>query len=205
MATSPPSYLQRRSARLAYEDLKKHVIFGLVISTIALGIGAWNYYFALGGKDLFFRGLMIAGVAGWAVALILPSLWASVEKATGFFMRKVGAGLFAVLLTLFYGVMIVPVGVVLRRLRGSVPIAMWNGPPPNDGLEGWRSKDVVVEAQIGQIGKASLPRRFIGVLQFFLQRKLYVFLPALVALLALGMALFFVKTSALAPFIYTLF
>ena len=50
MATSPPSYLQRRSARLAYEDLKKHVIFGLVISTIALIIGGWNYYFALGSK-----------------------------------------------------------------------------------------------------------------------------------------------------------
>jgi hypothetical protein len=53
--------------------------------------------------------------------------------------------------------------------------------------------------------KRSLLRAVVGVLQHFHRRKLYWVLPFLAIVLALGMALFFVKGSALAPFIYTLF
>jgi hypothetical protein len=45
----------------------------------------------------------------------------------------------------------------------------------------------------------------VNVLQFFARRGHYVFLPTLLILLALSVVLFFVKSSALAPFIYTLF
>ena len=59
--------------------------------------------------------------------------------------------------------------------------------------------------QVGRRGKPSLTRRFLTVLQFFARRGHYIFLPTLVVLLALGLVLFFVKSSVLAPFIYTLF
>ena len=52
---------------------------------------------------------------------------------------------------------------------------------------------------------AALARRFLGVLQFFAARGHYVYLPTLVILMSLGLVLFFVKSSALAPFLYTLF
>jgi hypothetical protein len=41
-------------------------------------------------------------------------------------------------------------------------------------------------------------------LSFFAQRGHYLLLPVLLFLLLLGLILFFVQTSALAPFIYTI-
>jgi hypothetical protein len=61
------------------------------------------------------------------------------------------------------------------------------------------------EVNVGRAGKLSAPKRFLDILTFFARQGHYLFLPTLVVLIALGMVLFFVKTSALAPFIYTLF
>lgn len=199
------SYLARRSERLAFEDLKKMTIFGIAISTMFAVIGGWNYFFVIKANDLLFGTMAVAGVLGWIVTLVLPSLWTMPERALGFLMRKVGGAVFAVLLTIVYGVLFVPVGMALRKFSGSGPIATWDAAPPAAGLEGWQPKEVVFEAQIGRVGKANLLRQFVGVVQFFVRRGLYIFLPTLIALLAAGLALFFVKSSALAPFIYTLF
>ena len=81
----------------------------------------------------------------------------------------------------------------------------WDKAQPAGGLEGWHPKEVAFEVQVGRRGKPSLARRFLTVLQFFARRGHYIFLPTLIVLLALGVVLFFVKSSALAPFIYTLF
>jgi hypothetical protein len=45
----------------------------------------------------------------------------------------------------------------------------------------------------------------IGVLAFFIRRGKILLLPAVIILIAFGLALYFVKTSVLAPFLYTLF
>ena len=45
------SYLERRAARLAFESLKKEIIFGMVISSLLLGIGTWRYFVVVGAND----------------------------------------------------------------------------------------------------------------------------------------------------------
>jgi hypothetical protein len=198
-------YLVRRTSRLAFEVLKKEIIFGLLVSTLLLGIGCWRYFIVIGANDDVARALAIAGAVGWLLTLLIPSLWKGPEQALGFVMRKAGSILFAILLSVIYAVLIVPVGILLRRFSGSGPIVAWDGPQPGGAIEGWRAKEVAVEARLGGRGKASLVRRFVNVLQFFARRGHYVFLPTLLILLALSVVLFFVKSSALAPFIYTLF
>ena len=199
------SYLGRRAARLAFEALKKEIIFGMVISSLLLGIGTWRYFVVIGASDRLSAAVAILGAIGWVVTLVVPSLWRLPEKALGFLAHRIGGGLFAALLTLIYGALIVPVGVLLRRISGPGPIVTWDKAQPVGGLEGWRPKEVAFDVQVGRRGKPSLARRFLIVLQFFARRGHYIFLPTLVLLLALGLVLFFVKSSALAPFIYTLF
>ena len=53
--------------------------------------------------------------------------------------------------------------------------------------------------------RARLPWLLIGSLRFFADRGHYLLLPVLMALLTLGLLLFFVQGSVLAPFIYTIF
>lgn len=199
------SYMERRAARLAFHRLKKEVGFGMVISSLLLGVGAWRYFVVIGANDRLAAAAAVLGAIGWVLTLVVPSVWSLPEKALGLLVRQVGGALFAALLTLVYGVLMVPVGVLLRAISGPGPIATWDGGAPAGGLEGWRPKEVTCEVQVSRRGKPSLAMRFVAVLQFFVRRGHYVFLPTLVIVLALGLVLFFVKSSALAPFIYTLF
>jgi len=198
-------YLARRSARLALEALKKEIVFGMVISSMLLAVGTWHRYLVVGANDPLWATVAVVGVLGWCVTLVLPSLWKGPEYALGLAMRKLGAWLFAVVLTALYVAFVVPVGWLLRRTSGTGPIVAWDNPEAIPRGEGWRAKEVTFEARIGGRGKPNLARRFLAVLQFFARRGHWLFLPLLVVLLALGIVLFFVKSSALAPFIYTLF
>jgi len=199
------SYMDRRAARLAFHALKTEVAFGMVISSLLLGVGAWRYFVVIGANDRLAAAAAVLGAIGWLLTLLIPSVWRFPEKALGFLVRQVGGALFAVLLTLVYGALMVPVGFLLRAFGGSGPIATWDRAQPAGGLEGWRAKEVACEVRASRRGKPSLAMRFLAVLRFFVRRGHYVFLPTLVIVLALGLVLFFVKSSALAPFIYTLF
>lgn len=198
------SYLERRAARVALERLKREIIFGMVVSLLLLGIGTWRYFVVVGASEAFWSAIAALGAAGLIIALVLPWLWQAPETVLTGIIRRVGGALFAVLLALVYALLVVPVGFALRRMKGTDPIYVWDGDVPAR-MEGWRVKDVLFEVNVEVQSKPSLFRRFLGVLQFFARRGHVLFLPMLVILIALGMVLFFVKSSALAPLIYTLF
>lgn len=198
------TYLARRAVRLAYEDLKREIIFGMVISTLLLATGLWRYYIVVGANDRLWQAVAGVGAIGWLAAIVLPVLWKAPEKALAGVMRKLGGFLLGALLALVYGVLITPVGWLIRRMKGADPIYAWDGPAPV-GMEGWQRKEILYETNAGPAGKPNLLRRLLNVLRFFAERGHYVFLPVLLILIALGMVLFFVQSSALAPFIYTLF
>jgi hypothetical protein len=197
-------YLRRRKARVAFAVLKREIVFGMAISTLLLAIGAWRHFAVIGASDPLWAAVAALGGLGLLVAVVFPAAWSGPEWAVSYLVGKLGGWLFAALLTLVYGLLISPIGWALRTLRGSHPIYAWKGAAP-EVMEGWRPKDVLAEANTGIRPRANLARRFFGVLRFFALRGHYLILPVLVMLMGLGMALFFVKSSALAPFIYTLF
>lgn len=198
------SYLVRRQARLALQELKLRIVFGLVISTLLLTIGVWRHWFVVGAGAEVALVLIMAGALGLALTLIFPTAWGLPESLLGRALRVVGGGLFAILLSLVYVLFITPVGWLVGKLKGRDPIYSWTLAPP-DGMEGWHPKQVLCEAHLGSAGRSSSARRFVKIVRFFIERGHYLFLPTLVVLMALGLVLFFVKSSALAPFIYALF
>lgn len=204
MAGAEFPYLRQRAARLAYERLKREIVFALVLSTMALTIGAWRYFIVVGADERIALALVVFGIVGLVLALILPCAWIPLERALSWLMGKIGGALFGLVLSVVYFTLITPVGWFLRRHQGSGPIHSWLGEAPGR-LPGWIGKEVAFDAPLAGSGTPSLWRRWAGVLRFFAERGHYVFLPALVVLIALGLALFFVKSSALAPLIYTLF
>jgi hypothetical protein len=198
------TYLKRREARLAFDELKREIIFGMVISTMMLSVGAWRYFIVIGANDILWGGIAALGALGLVAALVFPVLWKGPEGVLSAVMRRLGGVLLGALLALVYVLLIAPVGWLVRKMKGLDPIYTWDETVPA-GMEGWHRKEVLFETNIGHTGKPNLLRRLLGVLRFFVGRGHYVFLPALVILIALGMVLFFVQSSALAPFIYTLF
>jgi uncharacterized protein DUF5989 len=199
------SYLERRNARVALARLKREIVFGIAISSLMLGTGAWRYFMVVGTDDRLWSVVAVAGGVGLLLTLVLPWLWRIPQAGVQAIARRVGGVLFAALLAVVYALLVVPVGWALRSLKGADPVYAWESDAPPARMEGWRSKEVTPEANLDGHGKAGVLHTFVKVLQFFARRGHYVFLPTLVILLALGIVLFFVKASALAPFIYTLF
>ena len=200
------SYLRRRDVRTAREALKRALGFGMVVSTLLVAVGAWRRFIVLGVNDKLWSVVAVVGVVGWVTSLVLPTVWKGPERLVARLAQKGGAVLFALLLGFVYIVLVTPVGWALRKTRGADPIYTWNGSEPR-AMEGWRRKEVVSDAKLSRqaSGRANLLRSFFGVLGFFARRGHYALLPVLVILLALGLVLFFVQSSALAPFIYTVF
>jgi hypothetical protein len=197
-------YLQRRAARTACEALKREMIFGLALSTLMLALGLWRYLFVLDARDAVWGTVAAVGALGLLAAVVFPAAWIPVERAMSRAAKLIGGWLLNAILAVVYLLLIAPLGWALRRLKGSDPIYAWRGDAPRS-MEGWRPKEVLFETRVGQTGKPNVARRFLGVLQFFATRGHYVYLPTLVILMSLGLVLFFVKSSALAPFLYTLF
>ena len=113
-----------------------------------------------------------------------------------------------VLLTVVYFGLISPLGLWERRRRGGThPFHSWDKTPPTL-TTGWEAlpqstpDNIASEAQ--RSGSRSLISLFAETLIFFAERGHYLLLPVLLFLLLLGLILFFVQTSALAPFIYTI-
>lgn len=119
---------------------------------------------------------------------------------------KIGEVLFSLILILSYFLLILPVGILLRKLQKSTSFYTWTHErlPKVGGWTDWRSQESIKTFQQGA-KKRPLLLQLAWVVAYFFRRGHYLLLPVLVLLLVLGLILFFIKASALAPFIYTLF
>jgi hypothetical protein len=196
------AYLRRREDRRLAHELRRLTVLGLLLGGLLSGFGFWNAYLAPARVEVAWHVMLWLGLAVVLLTLVVPQLLAPVERGMRWVGSTLGGALLHGALAAVYALVIVPVGVALRWVRGPAPICSWTTAPRRAGAEGWRPKLLAVPAR-----EEGPPRRVgLGaVLRFFVRHGGIVFLPAVIVLAAFGIALYFVKTSALAPFIYTLF
>jgi Family of unknown function (DUF5989) len=202
MDTQLETYRDRLAARRAVADLKRHAGFGMAISSILIGWSAWKYYFVVGVNDTLWLALLILGLAGLVAARAMPSIWTLPERTLAAAMQHVGHWLFAIVLAFLYFALVTPLGIFARMSTGE-SFVQWHR-EPSPGRARWTPKEITADGGVRR-KRRSLLRSLTAVVVHFHQRRLYFVLPFLAIVLALGLALFFVKGSALAPFIYTLF
>lgn len=204
-----PGYLRRLDERRAKASLKRQIVFGLLLGWLLTLAGAFNYYFVLGAVDALWGALMLAGLLVLLLTIVIPQCLSPIERAWALVTGWAGHAVFAILLVAVYFLVIVPVGVVLTWRRGRHPFYEWGEAGGGSELqaERWVKKVVPVEvsAASGSTRSRSLFVQPFVVIGYFARNGQYLFLPALLLLLILGLALFFVQSSALAPLIYTLF
>lgn len=196
-------YLRRLACRTALTELKRQAAFGVAVSTIVIALGAWNYFFVLGANDAFWIAWIVSGVTGLLAARVFPSAWMVPERTASRMFQKAGSVLFALLLTALYFSIVTPVGLAMRLICGPGHARWSNTAPPID--TGWVPKHLEEASTTTRVSARSLIGSFLFVLGYFHARRQYVLFPFLVIVLSFGLLLFFVKSSALAPFIYTLF
>lgn len=201
------SFIQRRQMRMALRELTQLLVLGLGVGTILICMGAYKFFLVQEASDLFWCAVGWAGATIIALTLIYPYMWHMPEQWIRKFGGWVGHKLMILVLTAVYFALIWPIGLLLRATKGTHPIYGWSHQYPTK-MEGWHRKEFAMDinALLEQHRRQKKHRvGVINVMMFFAQRGHYVMMPVLFTLVALGIALFFLQTSALAPFIYTLF
>lgn len=193
------------AARKEHQVLKTNIIFGLVIGWVFTLTGTFKTFFLLeGGVAPVMLG---AGLLSLCVTLIAPNLMAYPQS----FMKKiatvVGTALFKAILTLVYFAAVLPAGFIYQKAKKGEPFYSWEAKAPAS-IEGWISKESTASgSSSGSRAQRGGPLFLqpLQVFSYFIYHSEWIFLPCLVLLLVLGLVGIFVQSTALAPFIYTLF
>ncbi len=207
MTDTEAGFLHRRRLREQSRALTKHLVLGWGLSFVMLFLGAYHYFAVVGASDSFWLALMYAGALAGTLTLLVPVVWMWPEAALHKVGNVVGTALMISILAAIYCFVVWPTGVVLRAVRGSAPIYRWSEAVPA-GAEGWIEKRMPPDLPAIAGHKVSMRPRRSGLgklLLFFAKGGNVIFLPVLIILVSLGLALFFLQSSALAPLIYTLF
>ncbi len=197
-------YLKRLALRREAVAIRRQTVYGLVMGWIFLLVPGFVYFCVPSRLDWLWAALMAIGGLHLAAAVVLPQALDWPERAWIGLARWQGWLVMTVLLTIVYFGMIWPAaGVSRRKTRGFVS---WVGEPPplESAWEPIESMELAAEDAERERYR-SLPVLLASVVGFFIRRGNYVLLPILILLIVLGLALYFAQSSALAPFIYTLF
>lgn len=199
------SYLQRLKQRKQLSQLKEQIVFGLMLGWLMTLVGGFRYFFVINSHDSFWKKLVYVGIALIVISIILPSIISLVQIPLRKVTEKIGEKLFLLILLVSYFLLILPIGILLRRQEKKYSFHTWQ-----DRLmvqaEGWRKWDREdIQPLQPRAKKRSLTLQLAWVVAYFIRNKHYLLIPVLVLLLVLGLIMFFIKASAFAPFIYTLF
>lgn len=196
------SYMRRLHLRKERAALKNNIIFGLTFGWVLTLLGAFKTYVLLEGA--LSQLLLFAGLAFLTTTLAAPGLMVYPQRVMKAIATFVGTNVFKAVLTVVYFLTILPAGLVYQKKHNHEPFYSWSLAKPKR-IEGWADK--VASDENGKSSEYSLPGWLqpLSVVIYFARNSQLLFLPCLIVLLMLGLIGVFVQSSALAPFIYTLF
>lgn len=199
-------YGRQLADRRSRAKIREWSRFGLVVGWALFLGGAFGYYCLRLVPDAVFVGCMVVGTMVSGVAIVLPQMLSGVSHLWLRLANWQGWLIMTAFLTILYFVVFWPAGSWQRWRRGSRPFYHWDDSLPAE-LVGWEGlENTASEATVSQGERnRSLVAIFGATLALFVQRRNFVAVPVIILLLVLGLVFYFVQTSALAPFIYTLF
>jgi hypothetical protein len=196
-------YLREVALRREALEIRRQIVYGLAMGWILTLVAGFMYCCVVSRLNWLWVTLVVIGLIHLAAAVILPQALYLPERAWTNIARWQGWLVMTVLLTLVYFALIWPVGLISRRrTRGFVS---WET-HPNDLKSGWQPMELIeTDSELATASYRSLPLLLASVIGFFFRRGDYLLVLIVILLVVLGLVLYFVQSSALAPFIYTLF
>lgn len=197
-------YLQQLALRRESDEVRRLIGYGLTLGWILTLVAGFLFFCVKSRFDWLWCGLMWVGIAHLVAAVMLPQVLVWPERIWMTIARWQGHIVMTVLLTTVYYTLLLPAGRLLPRYKRG--FWHWSEQPP-EMATAWQPIDLAGEESpaTASARSRSLPMLLAGVIGFFFRRGNYVLLPILILLIVLGLVLFVVQNSVLAPFIYPLF
>lgn len=185
-------------------EVRRLIVFGLSVGWLLALVGGFLFFCVPSRLDPLWGALMLAGFVHLGLAVALPQALVWSEGAWMAVARWQGWLIMSALLSVVYFVLIWPASCFSRRrTRG---FAAWESGAPVTRTC-WEPMDALQldKGSRENVRSRSLPVLLAGVIGFFFHRGDYLLVLIVMLLVVLGLLLYFVESSALAPFIYTLF
>jgi hypothetical protein len=176
----------------------------LIVGWIVTLVAGFLYFCVPSRFDLLWGVLIVGGLIHLVLAVVLPQALASPQRLWMAIARWQGWLVMTILLTVVYYSLIWPAALFSKRRTRT--FMAWDGDRPAFSV-GWSPIEVseMDESSVESARHRSLPVLLASVVGFFFRRGNYVVLPIIILLIVLGLVLYFVESSVVAPFIYTLF
>lgn len=196
------THLERVRIRERDAQVKRRSVVAVSATAALALVSFYRFLFVPYANDTLWCAAGIAGAIGFFVAVVVPDAFFWLDAALHFIGNTVGRLIFAMVLTICYGALSAARG-VMRRRYARLFVHWGEGAP--DIHSAWRPKQLTAVISEADARRRPLVMMPLVVVSYFIRQKQYVLIPILLVLLVLGLLLFFLQTSAFAPFIYTLF
>jgi hypothetical protein len=199
-----PGYLQQLALRQDAAEIRRLIVYGLTIGWILSLVAGFLFFCVKSRFDWLWCGLMLLGLLHLSAAVVLPQSLIWPERIWMTIARGMGHLATTILLTAVYFLLFWPASWFSKKhIRG---FYHWTDQQPTTTTS-WHLIDVAVDETSAALDARyrSLPIILAGVVSFFLHRGNYILLAIIVLLIILGLVLFVVENSVIAPFIYPLF
>jgi hypothetical protein len=207
----PPrhGYLQQLALRREAAEIRRLIAYGLTIGWILTLVAGFLFFCVKSRLDWLWCSFIVIGILHLAAAVVLPQALIWPERIWMAIARWQGHIVMTVLLSFVYYLLLWPAGRLSRS--SATGFFRWAEQPPVT-TTAWQAIELSGNEFSGSEPPGSLRSRSRGlplllfsVIGFFVRRGNYILLPIVILLIVLGLVLFIVQSSVLAPFIYPLF
>lgn len=197
------NYLSRLQEKKLNKEIKDCAMFGIFTGGIIFLISGWYKLFTTVGHITLFNCLLTISGLMFICGVIIPQILYYPQKfllTIGNFLFEI---LFKLLLLLVYIFIVIPTGLIYEK---KIPICYktWDN-KENLETEKWTEKTFDYSLANGSHAHKNFMFSCLNVLKFFITKKQMFLIPAIIAILILGIIFSFIQSSLIAPFIYTLF
>lgn len=185
------TYISRVKEREFKKEIKDCAAFGIMTCGILMLISGWFYFFTMSDYHNAWLCILIISTVMFICGVVIPQLLYYPQKlisAVGNFIFLV---FFRFLLIIVYILTILPIGLIHKNT-------------PDMNLQDWTNK--VFDYSLSGNYKYHHNKLIhcLNIVKFFINKKQWFLIPAIIILLVLGLIFAFVQSSLFLPFIYTI-
>lgn len=189
------SYINKRLKSNLSKKQWQNFWFGLCFGLVLVLIFSIRYLTA--AKDLTNDNFLLVGMLLGAVfilaSIIYPNLLEPVRKLLYFISNILIKLLFSILLTVIYFLFVFPFSFIIKSKHKI-------NENTSSNLVDYSCQETFIN-----VTKNSFLYQIARIFKFFINENYFIFIPLLIVLIIISIILVFVQSSAIAPFIYTIF
>lgn len=193
------NYLTRLQQRELEKEIKDCASFGIFACGTIFIISGWSYFFTAFGHYTILRTLLALSGMMFIIGVIIPQALILPQKIFASVGNSIFLTIFKILLAIIYVFIIIPIGIFYKPKN----FIQWEDSNKISDLD-WEDKCFDYESINGKNSHKNCLFWNLNLIRFFIKRRQLILIPAIIAIIIIGIIFSFIQCAMVTPFIYTL-